>query len=519
MSGFPYQPIVMDSVMEPIARGWLRESNTQHSREAFWKFKRARLLGEAIPAEPDVIMSMIRGWYVAKALGRLVVDPTMASAVRSWRSGMPHPAAVVDFPHPLLSARNAAPHDFPGIVMQSLTVALALCNSEGSLDAARAVPGARRAGRRPGRVVVGAHRLDPARRRSIKGAPVPKPDRAGTAAGDLVAAAAGAAGVPARRDDEVPRAGRRPGPQRVGLRLPGELGDPRAHPRGAPRPHLGRDGDEVRRHGGLTWSTVLARGESEHRPAAQRRAGRGAARARRRVDQDGPARPCALGPARAGRRAGRRHRRASTRSCSASAATRRSRHPHRSVRGARAGGARRRPPGQAPLGSARRDRSMRSRTPSPSACATTCASRCRCRIPSANILEQSTDLKHATLICAPTEFQLRQRVDWASGEFGVVVVASPEDRSSPWSGDAFVRENERFVGFTLMHLASVAGLWNGVGKRELRTLPSRGVRPPERVDLARLRQRRAHRVARPAHRGARARRRRAPGLAARRRRA
>lgn len=84
--------------------------------------------------------------------------------------------------------------------------------------------------------------------------------------------------------------------------------------------------------------------------------------------------------------------------------------------------------------------------------------------PAANITEQATELKHATLICAPTEFQLRQRVDWASGEFGVVVVASPEDRSSPWSGDAFVRENDRFVGFTLMHLASVAGLWNGVGR-------------------------------------------------------
>ncbi len=83
--------------------------------------------------------------------------------------------------------------------------------------------------------------------------------------------------------------------------------------------------------------------------------------------------------------------------------------------------------------------------------------------PTATVVDQPTELKHATLICAPTEFQLQQRVDWAGGEYGVVVVASPEDRSSPWSGDAFVRENDRFVGFTLTHLASVAGLWNGVG--------------------------------------------------------
>lgn len=83
--------------------------------------------------------------------------------------------------------------------------------------------------------------------------------------------------------------------------------------------------------------------------------------------------------------------------------------------------------------------------------------------PTATILEQPTELKHATLICAPTEFELQQRVDWATREYGAVIVASPEDRSSPWSGDAFVRENDRFVGFTLMHVASAAGLWNGVG--------------------------------------------------------
>lgn len=83
--------------------------------------------------------------------------------------------------------------------------------------------------------------------------------------------------------------------------------------------------------------------------------------------------------------------------------------------------------------------------------------------PAANVLDQASELTYATLICAPSEFQLRQRVDWASGEYGAVVIASPEDRSSPWSGDAFVRENDRFVGFTLLHLASIAGLWNGVG--------------------------------------------------------
>lgn len=92
-------------------------------------------------------------------------------------------------------------------------------------------------------------------------------------------------------------------------------------------------------------------------------------------------------------------------------------------------------------------------------------------VPTANVSDQSTDLSRLTLICAPTEFQLQQRVDWAASEYGTVVIASPEDRSSPWSGDAFVRDNDRFVGFALMHLASVAGLWNGVGVGTFELIP------------------------------------------------
>lgn len=91
--------------------------------------------------------------------------------------------------------------------------------------------------------------------------------------------------------------------------------------------------------------------------------------------------------------------------------------------------------------------------------------------PSTNVADRATDLARVTLICAPSEFQLRQRVDWAVMEYGTVVVASPEDRSSPWSGDAFVRDNERFVGFALMHLASVAGLWSGVEKGTFELFP------------------------------------------------
>jgi len=134
MSGFPYQPIVMDSVMEPIARGWLSQSGTQDSREAFWQFKRSRLLGESIPADQRMIASMIRGWYVAKTLNRL--DTKSGNGERGvellvWD---PRSRKHVAFPHPLLTPRNAQPVDYPGAVMQSLTIAIALCQVDGTLD-------------------------------------------------------------------------------------------------------------------------------------------------------------------------------------------------------------------------------------------------------------------------------------------------------------------------------------------------------------------------------------------------
>ena len=225
MSGFPYQPIVMDSVMEPIARGWLRESNTQHSREAFWKFKRARLLAEAIPAEPDVIMSMIRGWYVAKALSRLEVDNQHGE--RGPKLGVWDEASrrVAHFPHPLLSARNAAPHDFPGVVMQSLTVALALCNSEGSLEPLAAYRAIAALGGDQG--ASSSALTDWIQHGAVaKGAPQPKPDRAGTADGRSRPAPAGASRASSARGDELPRPSGGPGPQCVRLRLSGELGAP-----------------------------------------------------------------------------------------------------------------------------------------------------------------------------------------------------------------------------------------------------------------------------------------------------
>lgn len=66
------------------------------------------------------------------------------------------------------------------------------------------------------------------------------------------------------------------------------------------------------------------------------------------------------------------------------------------------------------------------------------------------------------LVCAPTEFKVQKRLNWMTPGRGVTILAAPEDRANPWTADAFIRDNKKFRGFTLMHLASCAGIWNGL---------------------------------------------------------
>lgn len=74
------------------------------------------------------------------------------------------------------------------------------------------------------------------------------------------------------------------------------------------------------------------------------------------------------------------------------------------------------------------------------------------------------------LIAAPSAHTVEERLQDVLAHGGATtIVASPEDRSSPWSTDAFVRNGKKFVGFVLMHVATVGGLWKGlpVGSLEL----------------------------------------------------
>lgn len=80
-----------------------------------------------------------------------------------------------------------------------------------------------------------------------------------------------------------------------------------------------------------------------------------------------------------------------------------------------------------------------------------------------NETEQVTRFLRLNLIVAPTEVHATSNPEAFGGEWDMHVIASPEDRSTPWTADAMVRNDQRFLRFALMHMASTGGLWNGLG--------------------------------------------------------
>ena len=131
---FPYQPMVMDSLVQPIAEQWQGARNNPKTRESFLKWRRARSLTEAIPLAEDIRDQMLRGWYVAKTLSQ-VSDSTsnalLGPELSIW-SGIG--AASLKFPHPLMHSGFCPPFDYPAVILESVSIAIVMCNAEGGLD-------------------------------------------------------------------------------------------------------------------------------------------------------------------------------------------------------------------------------------------------------------------------------------------------------------------------------------------------------------------------------------------------
>lgn len=129
----PFQPVVMNSIVQPISEAWLKHRANRSTRTDFLTWRRSRPLFEAVPAAPSKKRAILRGWYVARVLGQL--DQEMGEAnlgphIKVWS---PKEAGFDSFPYPLMYGGVVEAENYPGAVLKSLSIALVMCNSEGSL--------------------------------------------------------------------------------------------------------------------------------------------------------------------------------------------------------------------------------------------------------------------------------------------------------------------------------------------------------------------------------------------------
>jgi hypothetical protein len=66
----PHSPLVIDSLMKPIAEDWNQEVISE-SVASFWSRRRATKISEFIPAPQATIYAMARGWLTAGLMGQL----------------------------------------------------------------------------------------------------------------------------------------------------------------------------------------------------------------------------------------------------------------------------------------------------------------------------------------------------------------------------------------------------------------------------------------------------------------
>ena len=110
----PHSILTIESLLRPIEEQWAKVSGTQDAKN-FWLHRRAQPLRRFIPAPQATILSMIRGWFTGRLLGRIKVDQSRIS-ISSPSEG------VVHFPKRFLSAPRSK-QDTLALLLESLPLA------------------------------------------------------------------------------------------------------------------------------------------------------------------------------------------------------------------------------------------------------------------------------------------------------------------------------------------------------------------------------------------------------------
>lgn len=182
-------PVVMDSIMKPIAQEWARESSADKSRKEFWVCRRARTLPSFIPLAPSVQKEMAKGWQIARLLGYISDACITAYHDSSGKTAISisSQTGVLKFPTPLLDPDVNDTRNFFAALMESFMLAF-LDVSSGDVEALEAYKMLGRLGKES-KSVLGSW-INSGVVSMTKATITPDPKVAGTAAGTAVERAA-----------------------------------------------------------------------------------------------------------------------------------------------------------------------------------------------------------------------------------------------------------------------------------------------------------------------------------------
>jgi hypothetical protein len=119
------QPVVIRSLMVPMAEQWSADKMTAATREQFWRWRRSRSMPEFIPLAPAIRRAMVRGFFTARLLGRLQLSnqPGQGCAILDAEG------KSYGFPNPLLQL-NVPNYDYIPALLKSIPLAWLDCMNE-----------------------------------------------------------------------------------------------------------------------------------------------------------------------------------------------------------------------------------------------------------------------------------------------------------------------------------------------------------------------------------------------------
>lgn len=121
----PHSVLTVKSLLGPISADW-NKSVQSRMAGSFWSRRRSTRIQEFVPVPQAVLVSLVRGWFVAGMMGLL--DRRDDQEIRIHT----HDRGVVSFPSPTLSISSYRDDHLPR-VLESIALAYVECSTEGSL--------------------------------------------------------------------------------------------------------------------------------------------------------------------------------------------------------------------------------------------------------------------------------------------------------------------------------------------------------------------------------------------------